>query len=347
MSTALAERHTGREQALSRVQINRALLGLAALVVVLMPFLVNSGLLYLVGVTLVLAVYSVGWNVLFSWAGLASFGSGGLFCIGAYVAAIAIRAGWGAYFLPVIGLATLAGALVALLVGLVALRRMSGIFLAILTLSLAELLRHVLMRVRWLGSEDGIPNITRPVLSFGLFDIDLSSGAAYYWFLCVAAAILLGICWWLAHGPFGRRLLAVRHDIERASFIGIDVHRSRLVAFVVSGAIAGCAGALYAPWAQIVTPDLAGMVKSTQPILFTLLGGLQSFWGPVVGAFAFMAIDYFTRTLIGIQEVITGGILLVVILVFRTGIAGGWNALLDGALARRGLDRVLARQEAR
>lgn len=341
MSAALAERHSGREQAVSRApfgrgHVNRALIVLTAAAIVAMPYMVNSGLLYLVGVTLVLAVYSVGWNILFSWAGLASFGSGGLFCIGAYVAAVAIRAGWGEQFLLVLVGATLAGAVVALLVGLVALRRMSGIFLAILTLSLAELLRHVLMQARWLGSEDGISNIVRPVLSFGFFRVDLSSGAAYYWFLCVAAALLLGVCWWLAHGPFGRRLLAVRHDIERAGFIGIDVHRSRLAAFVFSGAIAGCAGALYAPWAQIVTPDLAGMIRSTQPILFTLLGGLQSFWGPVVGAFAFMAIDYFTRTLIGIQEVITGGILLVVILVFRTGIAGGWNALLDRLLTREG-----------
>ncbi|GGA75368.1 branched-chain amino acid ABC transporter permease [Nitratireductor aestuarii] len=336
MSSSVAERHSGREQALTLSQINRVLFVAAAVIIAAMPYLTNSGLLYLVGTTLILAVYSVGWNFLFSWAGLASFGSGGLFCIGAYVSAVALRAGWEQYFLLVIVVATLAGAAVAFLVGFVALRRTSGIFLAILTLSLAELLRHTLMHTRWLGSEDGLPNITRPTVSFIFFELNLKSGPAYYWFICAFAVVMLGICWWLSHGPLGRRLQAVRYDIERASFVGIDVHRNRLLAFVISGAVAACAGAVYAPWAQIVTPELSGMIRSTQPILFTLLGGLHSFWGPVVGAFAFMGIDYATRTLIGIQEIITGGILLGVILVFRGGIVGSWNALLARIFPGRG-----------
>ena len=335
MSSTLAERYPGREQALNRRNIGRGFLVLAALCLLAMPLMVNSGLLYLVGTTLILAVYSVGWNFLFSWAGLASFGSGGLFAVGAYVAAVALRAGNAEWFPLVLVAGGLAAGLVALLVGLVALRRTTGIFLAILTLSLAELLRHVLMRIRWLGSEDGIANIPRPVLNFGVFRVDLTSGPAYYWFTCAVAAIVIGIVWWLAYGPLGRRLLAARHDIERAGFIGIDVHGSRLAAFVISGVVAGVAGALYAPWAQIVTPELSGMVRSTQPILFTLLGGLNSFWGPVIGAFAFMIIDYATRTLIGIQEMVTGAILLGVVLVFRSGIAGGWNAIVDALAGRR------------
>lgn len=314
---------------MSRRKLNASVLLVASVALVLMPGLVNSGLLYLVGTTLILAVYSVGWNFLFGWAGLASFGSGGLFCIGAYISAALLRGGYDAFFLPVLAIATLAGALTALVVGLVALRRTTGIFLAILTLSLAELLRHSLMQVRSLGAEDGLPNIPRPVFSLVGIEIDLSSTPAYYWFICVASAALLGVLWWLSFGRPGRRLLAVRHDHQRAAFVGIDVHRSRLFAFVVSGAVAACAGAIYAPWAQIVTPELSGMIRSTQPILFTLLGGLQSFWGPVIGAFAFMVIDYFTRTFIGIQEIITGGILLLVILMFRTGLQGGWVAITD------------------
>lgn len=293
-----------------------------------MPLLVNPGLLYLVGTTLILAVYSVGWNLLFSWAGLASFGSGGLFAIGAYVTALALNAGWGGAYLLIVLIAGLIGGLVAGVIALVALRRTSGIFLAILTLSLAELLRHVLMKSDSLGSDDGISGIVRPVLDFGVVRVDLGAGAAYYYFICVMGALIVALSWWLAHGPLGRAMLATRHDHDRAGFVGINTFRTRVIAFAISGVISALAGALYAPWAQIVTPELAGMLKSTQPILFTLLGGLHSFWGPVVGAFSFMAIDYATRTLIGIQEIITGAILLAVILAFRSGIAGGWNALL-------------------
>ena len=308
--------------------INRLVAGLMVAVLLAMPLLVNPGLLYLVGMTLILAVYSVGWNVLFSWAGLASFGSGGLFCIGAYLSGLAMHAGWGGQFLLVLPGAGLIGGLVAGGIALIALRRTTGIFLAILTLSLAELLRHILMKTRSLGSEDGISGIARPVLDFGLLQIDLTTGSAYYYFICVTGAAIVGISWWMAHGPIGRAMLAARHDVDRAGFVGINAFRTRVVAFTVSGVIAAMAGAIYAPWAQIVTPELAGMLRSTQPILFTLLGGLQSFWGPVIGAFAFMLIDYATRTLIGIQEIITGGILLTVVLVFRSGLAGGWTALV-------------------
>lgn len=317
-------------------RVNLALSLIAVTTLLLMPQLVNSGLLYLVGVTLILGTYAIGWNLLFSWAGLASFGSGGLFCIGAYVMAAALRAGWEEYFLPLLLLAALAGGLVAGAVAALALRRTTGIFLAILTLTLAELLRHTLMRTRSLGAEDGIANIPRPALNLGVLRIDLGAGPAYYWFICIASALVIGLLWWLAHGPLGRRMLAARHDAQRAAFVGIDTFRTRLLAFAVSGAVAGFAGALYAPWAQIVTPELAGMIRSTQPILFTLLGGLNSFWGPMIGAFAFMAIDYSTRTLIGIQEMISGGILLGSVLLFRAGLAGGWNAMLGRILAGRG-----------
>ena len=329
MSSSVAERAAGRKSPVTRTNINRALILIFVVALLFVPLMVNAGLLYLVGTTLVLGVYCVGWNVLFSWAGLASFGSGGLFALGAYVSAVTLRAGWGEYFLLILVAAALVGGVVAALIGLIALRRTTGIFLAILTLSLAELLRHTLMQMRWLGSEDGISGIVRPIVNLGFVRVDLTSGPAYYWFICALAALVIALCWWVAHGPNGRRMLASRHDVQRAAFVGIDTYRTRLLAFVISGAVAGFAGGLYAPWAQIVTPELSGMFRSTQPILFTLLGGLHSFWGPLIGAFVFMVVEYATRTLIGIQEIITGGILLAVVLVFRSGIAGGWNALID------------------
>ncbi len=304
--------------------------------ILLMPFLVNGGLLYLLGTTLILAVYALGWNLLFSWAGLASFGAGGLFAIGAYVTAVALNSGWGAYYPLVLIAAGLIAGVIAGGIALIALRRTSGIFLAILTLSLAELLRHVLMKARLLGGEDGISGIMRPRIDLGFVAFDLGAGHSFYYFICLVGLLIVGLCWWLAHGPFGRAMLSTRHDIDRAGFVGINAFAVRVATFAISGAISGLAGALYAPWAQIVTPELAGMLKSTQPILFTLLGGIHSFWGPVIGAFSFMIIDYATRTLIGIQEIITGAILLAVILMFRSGIAGGWSALCTRLIAARG-----------
>ncbi|WP_378942925.1 branched-chain amino acid ABC transporter permease [Mesorhizobium sp. ANAO-SY3R2] len=309
------------------------LLALAA-ALLLLPLWANSGLVFLAGTTMVVAVFALSWNILFGYAGLASFGSGGLFSIGAYTMAVMLRGGHEAQFLLLIILSTLVGGAVAFAIGIVALRRSTGIYLAILTLALAELLRITLARIHWVGAEDGIPSIVRPAFSIGIATIDLSNGNRYYWFLCIACALLVGLCWWIAHGRFGRTLRTIRLDIERAAFMGVDTHRYRLIAFTISGAIAACAGALFAPWAQIVTPDIGNMMRSTQPILFTLLGGASSFWGPMIGAFLFSAIEFSTRTLVGIQEIITGGILLAVVLMFPTGVAGAWNALVARLFAR-------------
>lgn len=318
--------------------MNRTLSGLllifAGAALVLLPLWANSGLVFLAGTTMVVGVFALSWNLLFGYAGLASFGSGGLFSIGAYTMAVMLRGGFEGQFLLLIALSTLAGGAVAFAIGIVALRRSTGIFLAILTLALAELLRITLAKIHWVGAEDGIPNIVRPNFSIGLATVDLGRGNHYYWFLCIACALLVALSWWIAHGRFGRTLRTIRLDIERAAFMGVDTHRYRLVAFTISGAIAACAGALFAPWAQIVTPDIGNMMRSTQPILFTLLGGASSFWGPMIGAFLFSAIEFSTRTLVGIQEIITGSILLGVVLLFPTGVAGAWNALIARLTAR-------------
>jgi branched-chain amino acid transport system permease protein len=297
----------------------------AVLVILSLPFWVNPGLVHLAGVTIVMGVFAVAWNLLFGYAGLASFGSGGLFSLGAYVMAIALRAGYEGSFPLLILLSMLAGGIVTFVIGAVALRRSSGIYLAILTLAMAEVMRQFLMRWHWVGAEDGLPNIARPRFSFGPWIVDLSVGPRYYLFLCLACGVLIAIIWWIAHGRFGRTLRAIRLDPERAAFMGVNTHGYKLAAFTLSGIFVAGAGALYAPLAQIVTPDLGSMLRSTQPILFTLLGGASSFWGPLIGAFLFSAIEYGTRTLVGLQEIITGVILLTVVLLFPTGVSGAFR----------------------
>lgn len=308
-------------------RLNIALGLVIAGVFLTLPFLTNSGIVFLAGTTLIMAVFSLAWNLLFGYAGLASFGHGGLFSIGAYAMAVGLREGGAALFLPLLIGAALLGAVVSLIIGAVALRRTTGVFFAILTLSLAELLRVLLIQSHALGSEDGLPNIPRPVLDLGLTQINLAAGNSYYWFLCVICAVYAGALWWLAHGPVGRAMQAIRQDPDRAAFIGIDVYRTRVMAFVISGALATLAGALFAPWTQIVTPETGGMMRSAHPILYSLLGGAHSFWGPAIGAISFSFIEYGTRTFVGLQEMIIGAVLLGVILVFPNGITGAWNSL--------------------
>ncbi|MDA7418258.1 ABC transporter permease [Xenophilus arseniciresistens] len=297
------------------------------LVLATLPLWLSAGPLYVVGTVLIQVVFALSWNMLFGYTGLVSFGHAGFFAIGAYLTALALRHVAGVPFLGVIAASALFGALAAWGIGALALRRMSGVFLAVLTVALAEALRLIISFSAFLGREDGITDIPRPVLNLGLTRFDLGSSEAYYWFLLASCVLITGGMWWLLHSRFGRTLQTIRQDQERAAFMGTPVAGYRLAAFVISGAVAAVAGALYAPWARIVTIEEVHWLASAQPMLNTLLGGVSSFWGPVFGAGLFAAITYATRTLVGLSELIVGCGLLAIILLAPNGAVGLWRGI--------------------
>lgn len=292
-----------------------------------LPLWMNAGPLYIVGTVLIQVVFALSWNILFGYTGLVSFGHAGFYAIGAYLTALALKHIDGVPFLGVLAAAAVLGAFVAWVIGVLALRRMSGVFLAVLTVALAEALRLIIGFSSTLGREDGITDIPRPMLDLGLFRLDTSSAHGYYWFLLAATLLLTAGLWWLLHGRFGRTLQTIRQDADRAAFMGTNVAGYRLAAFVVSGSVAAVAGALYAPWSRIVTVEEVHWIISAQPMLNTLLGGVSSFWGPVVGAGLFAAISYSTRTLVGLSELIVGSGLLAIILLAPNGAVGLWRTL--------------------
>lgn len=317
-----------------------ALILLAATFVTL-PYWANQGIMFLAGLVLIEAIFALSWNLLFGFTGLASFGHAAFFAIGAYLTGYALRAALGVPFLLLILASGILGAAVAVVVGVVLLRRTTGIHLAIFTLALAEVLRIIIGYSTALGREDGLASIPRPSLELGFMTISLNSGTAYYWFLCVAFALIAWLMWVICHGAFGRILVSIRQDPERASFVGVNVPAYRLNAFTISGGVAAVSGALYAPWAQIVTPESAHWIHSTQPMLASLLGGAHSFFGPIIGTVLFSVINYLTRNLVGLSELVIGVTLLVIVLAAPSGVAGLFKALRasyatkPGAGARR------------
>ena len=292
-----------------------------------LPWWVNAGPLYVVGTVLIQLMFALSWNILFGYTGLVSFGHAGFFAIGAYLAALVLKHAGGVPFLGILAGAALMGAAAAWIIGLLALRRMSGVFLAVLTVALAEALRLIIGFSSWLGREDGITDIPRPALELLFMRIDISSATGYYGFLLAGTLVVTGVLWWVLHSRFGRTLQTIRQDPERAAFMGTNVAGYRLAAFVLSGAVAAVAGAMYAPLSRIVTVDEVHWLASAQPMLNTLLGGVGSFWGPVVGAGVFAAIAYSTRTLIGLSELIVGTTLLSIILLAPNGAVGLWRQI--------------------
>lgn len=293
-----------------------------AIGVAAMPLWANPGTVFLAGVALIAALFALSWNLLFGTTGLATFGHAAFFAIGCYASGLMLKATGGQWFLVVLIGAALIGAVVAAIVGSVAIRRTTGIALAILTLALSEIMRLLISSSASLGRDDGVSGIPRPDLDLGFTTFSLQSTQNYFWFLfVVCGATALGL-WWLSAGPLGRVLRAVKQDAERTSFLGINISRYRLVAFIISGSVATLAGALQAPWVQIVTPEAANYLVSMQPMLSTLLGGAAFFWGPVVGTVLFFILAEATRALAGLSEMVTGGVLLLLVMLAPDGVLG-------------------------
>ncbi|GHC69556.1 branched-chain amino acid ABC transporter permease [Pseudorhodoferax aquiterrae] len=296
----------------------------------LAPAFLNRGLVFIAGMVWINAVFGLAFNLLFGLSGVLSFGQAMFFAAGAYATAL-LTQGSGLPFLLVLPLSALVGAVLAAAVGVVALRRSEGVYFAILTLAFAELLHLLIANTGALGRNDGLAGLARPVLALGGWRIDLAAGDNFYYCIVAICGGLIAFVRWLIGTSFGRALQAVKQDPERAEFLGIPVRRHRLAIFVLAGAVTATAGALVAPWAQIVTPELAHWSNSTNPILYTLLGGSAYFWGPVLGAFVLSCVFYVTRTLVGLSDMVTGLLLLVVVV----GLPGGILGLL-ARLTQRG-----------
>lgn len=282
--------------------------------------LVNNGLLFTAGLVLFNIVAALAFNLLFGVTGLISFGQSLYLAAGAYVVAVLQLDAPAVPFFAALAAGGLVGGLVAFAVGYVALRRSSGVYFAMLTLTFAELLHIVITKTGALGRSDGLTNVPQPILWLG--GLDLSPLRALYVLIVGVCAALIFVLWWASHSRFGRVLNAIRQDANRAAFLGVNVRAYRLAAFTLAGAVTATVGGLLGPWMQIVNPELAQWQSSTAPILHTLLGGAGFFWGPAVGAILFATVDYATRSIEGVSELVTGVLLLVIVLLAPGGLLG-------------------------
>lgn len=303
--------------------LRRDLLILLALAMagLLVPHLLNRGLIFIAGMVWINAVFGLSFNLLFGTSGVLSFGQAMFYAAGAYATAVFTQQlGWP--LVPTLLVAAVAGGLLAGGIGFVALRRSEGVYFSILTLAFAELVHLLVANTAFLGKNDGLSALPRPRFNLGGSTLDLSQGDSFYYFIVVVCVLLIGLLRWITGTGFGRALQAIRQDPERAEFLGIPVQRYRWLVFTLAGATTAAAGSLVAPWAQIVTPELAHWSNSTNPILYTLLGGSAYFWGPVLGAVVLSAVFYVTRTLVGLSDLVTGMLLLLVVLALPGGMLG-------------------------
>lgn len=280
------------------------------------PYMVSSSVMFRVGGFVCAALLALSFNLLLGTTGLLSFAHGALFALGGYAVGIGLRSGldW-----PVaLVVAVLFGAAVGLVFSLLALR-VSGVYFTIITLAVGEIIHRTLLQ--WsevTGGDNGLSGI-RPGEVFGF---NLNDQVTYYWVTVVLAFIAAIFLKVVTGSRFGRTLTAIREDNVRASYLGIPVRGYRALAFTISATVAVFAGALFAPLVGLMVPQDADLLSSSEPVLSSLLGGINNFLGPVVGAAVFALLEYFARDLASLRLVLTGALLLVVILVAPGGITG-------------------------
>jgi branched-chain amino acid transport system permease protein len=263
------------------------------------------------------ALFACAFNLLLGYVGLLSFGHALFFGWASYLAAYASKS-WGLSPELAIATGTVAAAGLGMLAGGVAIRR-QGIYFAMITLALAQMMYFFALRAPFTGGEDGIQTV--PVYRlFGLFD--LSGQLSMYAFVLIMVLAAFLFVYRIINSPFGEVLKAIRENEQRAVSLGYKTDRYKWVAFVLSATLSGLAGSMKALVFQFASLTDVHWTMSGQVVLMTLVGGLGTVFGPVVGAFLIVAMQNYLASLGQWVLVIQGAIFVFCVLAFRRGIVG-------------------------
>ena len=275
------------------------------------------------------ALFAVSLNLLLGSTGLVSFGHVAYFGVGAYVCGILMKT-YGVPFSLAFPAAGLGTALFALVSGYFCVRLIK-LYFAMLTLAFSQIVWAICYK--WndvTGGDQGLPEIPYPDLHW-MSAIpalaDLRIGERFYLLSLLLIAVSLALLHRVVRSPFGRVLTTIRDNPERAAFIGVNVRAYQLAAFVVAGTFAGFAGALYGIFSRGVFADYVFWSKSAEVMIMTILGGMDFFWGPPVGAAALVWLNQAITDYTQYWSFVLGAILLVLLFAFPGGIVGGLYAL--------------------
>jgi branched-chain amino acid transport system permease protein len=272
-------------------------------------------------------LFAAAFNLLIGYVGLLSFGHCMFLATAGYICAHTAKV-WG--FPPELAIlaGTAAAAALGLLTGLLAIRR-QGIYFAMITLALAQMIYFFYLQAPFTHGEDGIQAVPRGKL---LGFIDLSNVWAMYGTVLVVFFAGFLLIFRAVHSPFGQVLKAIRENEARATSLGYDVDRYKLAAFVLSATLSGLAGAMNALLFQLAALNNAHWSMSGEVVLMTLLGGLGTIFGPVVGALIVLAMENYLAQLGFWVTIAQGAIFVVCVLLFRRGIVGELARLIKKPL---------------
>ena len=286
---------------------------------------------------LIFGLYAVGFNLLFGYTGMLSFGHAAFLGTGSYLCGIAIVSGGWPWW-AAIGAGVAASALVGVVMGYLAIRT-RGIYFSMVTLALAQIVYYAFYKAeRWTGGENGLRGIRVEAIDVLGWKLDFLNPITKYYVILVFVAAALWFVSRVLNSPFGAVIEAIRENEKRTAACGFDVAHAKLLVFVLSAAVCGLAGALRALHLSIVPIDSLHYLQSGQAVMMCLLGGMGTFFGPFVGAAAFLYLEDVATTFTTHWMAAVGVIFMVFVLFFPKGI---WGSTLHW-LNRRAFTERLA-----
>jgi len=288
---------------------------------------------------LVWGLFGIGFDILFGFTGLLSFGQSALYGTGGFVAAYLLTIAGFPHVVTALFIGMIAAAVVGYLVGLIALRS-TGIYFAMITVAIAEVFFFVEFNPLsdWTGGENGLPGVPSPTFDLGFATFHFSSGWPLYGFLAFwyFIGIVLGLR--IVRSPVGAVLRAIRDNPLRAAAVGHNVHGYKLTAFVVAAAYAGFAGGLLGVMQAFMPPDAFMFDTSAQLVMMTAIGGTGTLFGPLLGATVWLFLQDFLQSALGLGatwKLVLGVIFVLLVCFLRHGIIGGIKDLYDLIFVRR------------
>ncbi len=279
----------------------------------LVPSMGSRYLIDLFTEILIYMLFALSLNVLIGFSGNVSFGHAAYFAIGGYTSAILLTT----YQWPLVasvGVAILASAVAAAIVGYFC-TRLTDIYFAMLTLAFSMFIWAVAFKWRSVtGGDDGFVGVAVPVW--------LEGRAAFFYYTLIVVTLSIAVLWRLCHSGFGRALVAVRENRIRAGFVGVNTRLMRWWAFVIAGTFAGIAGTIFGMFHRGMYTESAFWTESAQVLIMTLLGGMYSFFGPMIGAATLFILERLTNEYTQYWPTVLGSILLVILLFLPDGLAG-------------------------
>jgi branched-chain amino acid transport system permease protein len=284
---------------------------------------------------LIFGLFAVGFNLVFGYTGMLSFGHASFLGVGSYLTGIAM-VHFGLHWLAAIVVGVLASLLAGLVVGYLAIRT-RGIYFSMVTLALGQVIYYLFYKAeRWTGGENGLRGIKAEVIDLFGFRIDFLNPMTKYYVIWIFVALAMWLVSRILASPFGAVIEAIRENEKRTAACGYDVARAKLLIFVISAGVCGLAGSLRALHLSVVPVDSLHYLQSGQAVMMCLLGGMGTFFGPFVGAGVFLYLEDVVTTLTKYWMGAVGLLFMALVLFFPRGI---WGTLVH-QLQRRGLLQV-------